>query len=84
VVRLPQINLRLAWCTTVTVDQPKCVCVCVCIYIYIYIYTLKLFFKRFIYLFIICKYTVAVFRRTRRGHQISLRVVVSHHVVAGI
>ena len=33
---------------------------------------------------IICKYTVAVFRRTRRGHQISLRVVVSHHVVAGI
>jgi hypothetical protein len=43
------------------------------------------FFKDlFIYLFIICKYTVAVFRRTRRGHQISLRVVVSHHVVAGI
>jgi hypothetical protein len=46
------------------------------------------FFLRFIYfiiyLFIICKYTVAVFRRTRRGHQISLWVVVSHHVVAGI
>jgi hypothetical protein len=42
------------------------------------------FFLRFIYLFIICKYTVAVFRCTRRGHQISLRVVVSHHVVAGI
>jgi hypothetical protein len=38
----------------------------------------------FIYLFITCKYTVAVFRRTRRGHQISLRVVVSHQVVAGI
>jgi hypothetical protein len=35
-------------------------------------------------LFIILhKYTAAVFRRTRRGHQISLRVVVSHHVVAG-
>jgi hypothetical protein len=33
---------------------------------------------------IIHKYTVAVFRYTRRGHQISLRVVVSHHVVAGI
>ena len=32
----------------------------------------------------VSKYTVAVFRRTRRGHQISLRVVVSHHVVAGI
>jgi hypothetical protein len=28
------------------------------------------FFK--IYLFIICKYTVAVFRHTRRGHQISV------------
>jgi hypothetical protein len=38
------------------------------------------FFK--IYLFIICKYTVAVFRCTTRGHQISLLVVVSHHVVA--
>ena len=33
---------------------------------------------------IIYKYTVAVFRHTRRGRQISLRVVVSHHVVAGI
>jgi hypothetical protein len=33
---------------------------------------------------IIDKYTVAVFRCTRRGHQISLQVVVSHHVVAGI
>jgi hypothetical protein len=42
------------------------------------------FFFLKIYLFIICKYTVAVFRRTRRGHQISLQVVVSHHVVAGI
>jgi hypothetical protein len=28
--------------------------------------------------------TVADFRHTRRGHQISLRVVVSHHVVTGI
>jgi hypothetical protein len=41
-----------------------------------------------IYLFIIIiiiinKYTVAVFRHTRRGCQVSLRVVVSHHVVAG-
>jgi hypothetical protein len=32
---------------------------------------------------IICKYTVAVFRHTRRGHQISLQMVVSHHVVVG-
>ena len=33
---------------------------------------------------IICKYVVAVFRHSRRGHQISLQMVVSHHVVAGI
>jgi Na+(H+)/acetate symporter ActP len=37
--------------------------------------------QRFI---IIRKYTVADFRHTRRGHQISLQMVVSHHVVAGI
>jgi hypothetical protein len=42
-----------------------------------YIYV---FFKD---LFIICKYTVTVFRHPRRGHQISLRMVVSHHVVVG-
>ena len=42
------------------------------------------FYLIFIYSFIICKYTVAVFRHSRRGHQISLRMVVSHHVVAGI
>jgi hypothetical protein len=38
------------------------------------------YFLRFI-LFIICKYTVAVFRQ---GNQVLLRMVVSHHVVAGI
>jgi hypothetical protein len=42
------------------------------------------FFFLKIYLFIICKYIVAVFRHSRRGSQISLQVVVSHHVVAGI
>jgi len=42
-----------------------------------------LYFFLKIYLFI-CKYTVAVFRHTRRGHQIPLQMVVSHHVVAGI
>jgi hypothetical protein len=37
-----------------------------------------------IYLFIIIsKYAVAVFRSTGRRHQISLRMVMSHHVVAG-
>jgi hypothetical protein len=45
--------------------------------------TLFFFFLK-IYLFIICKYTVAVFRHTRRGRQILLQMVVSHHVVAGI
>jgi hypothetical protein len=40
------------------------------------------FFLR-IYLFYLYEYTVAVFRHTRRGRQISLQVVVSHHVVAG-
>jgi hypothetical protein len=45
----------------------------------------KHFFLLFlkIYLFIICKYIVAVLRHSRRGHQISLWMVVSHHVVAG-
>jgi hypothetical protein len=37
-----------------------------------------------IYLFIICKYTVVVFRHTRRGHQILLQMVVSHHVVVKV
>jgi hypothetical protein len=39
----------------------------------------------FLNLFIIIhNYTVGVFRHTRRGRQISLWMVVSHHVVAGI
>jgi hypothetical protein len=42
------------------------------------------FFFFEIYLFITCKYTVAVLRHLRRGHQSSLRMVVSYHVVAGI
>jgi hypothetical protein len=42
------------------------------------------FFFLKIYLLIICKYTIAVFRHSRRGSQISLWMVVSHHVVAGI
>jgi hypothetical protein len=33
---------------------------------------------------IIHKYTTAVIGRARRGHQIRLRMVVSHHVVPGI
>jgi hypothetical protein len=42
------------------------------------------FFLKIYLLFSICKYTVAVFRHSRRGSQISLRMVVSHHMVAGI
>jgi len=34
-------------------------------------------------LFLLCKYTVAVFRHSRRGHWIPLQKAVSHHVVAG-
>jgi len=34
-------------------------------------------------LFILCEYTVAVFKHTRSGHQIPLQMVVSHRVVAG-
>jgi hypothetical protein len=30
----------------------------------------------------VCEYTVAVFRHTRRGHQIPLQMLGSHHVVA--
>ena len=39
---------------------------------------------RFICLFYVYEYTVAVFRHTRRGHQTPLQMVVSHQVVAGI
>ena len=45
----------------------------------------NIFFKDFIYLFYICnEYIVTVFRHSRREHRISLQMVVSHHVVAGI
>jgi hypothetical protein len=50
----------------------------------------KLWFSFFLYLFlkgylfILCEYTVAVFRHSGGGHQISLLMVVGHHVVAGI
>lgn len=39
------------------------------------------FFKK--KLFYIYKYTAALFRNARRGHQIPLQMVVSHHMVAG-
>jgi hypothetical protein len=45
------------------------------------VFCFLVFFKG---LFIIYEYTLAVFRHTRRGHQIPLQMVVNHHVVAGI
>jgi hypothetical protein len=51
---------------------------------FLFFYYIFFYFILFIYLFIICKYTVAVFRHSRGGRQILLRMVVSHHVVAGI
>jgi hypothetical protein len=41
------------------------------------------FYKKSIYSFYIYEYTVAAFRHIRRGLQIPLQMVVSHHVVAG-
>jgi hypothetical protein len=44
----------------------------------------RFFFKIYFFtLFYLYKYTVAVFRQTRRGHGIPLQMVVSHHMVAG-
>jgi hypothetical protein len=40
-------------------------------------------FKKIIYKFYADEYTVAIFRHIRRGQQIPLQMVVSHHVVAG-
>jgi hypothetical protein len=40
------------------------------------------FFFLKIYLFYVYEYSVGIFRHTRRGHQITLQMVVSHHVVA--
>jgi hypothetical protein len=38
-------------------------------------------FKKDLFI-LVYEYIVAVFRHTRRGHQISLDMAVSHHVVA--
>ena len=47
------------------------------------LYVINNYFFLKILFIIIRKYTVAVLRHTRRGHQVSLWVVVSHHVGAG-
>ena len=72
-------------------DRPKSLISILLIWILIFLY-LFFFYWLFIYSFIykdlliiiIWNHTVAVFRHTRRGHQISLQMVVRHHVVAGI
>ena len=53
------------------------------IYLSIYLSLGVVFFFK-ICLFYVYEYTVAIFRHTRRGHQIPLQMVVSHHVIAGI
>jgi hypothetical protein len=60
-----------------------CVCVCVCVCVSHAFSFLSCLLDFFINLFIICKYTVAVLRQSRRGRQMLLRMGVSHHVVAG-
>ena len=45
---------------------------------------LKIFISLFVCLFNVCEYTVAFFRHPRRGSQIPLQMVVSHHVGAGV
>ena len=45
---------------------------------YITYFCFVLFFK----MYFLCEYIVAVYRHTRRGCQIPLQMVVSHHVVA--
>jgi hypothetical protein len=44
-------------------------------------FSILFFFLRFIYLH---EYTIALTRHTRRGHQIPLQMVMSHHVLVGI
>jgi hypothetical protein len=51
--------------------------------LFLFFLQVSFFFKKNLFI-IISKHTVAVFRHTRRGCQISLRMVVSHHVVSGI
>jgi hypothetical protein len=39
--------------------------------------------KKDLFISYLYAYAAAIFRHTRRGHWISLQMVVSHHVVAG-
>jgi hypothetical protein len=77
-----QVSLRNSPGYSGTALWTRLATVVVFVVIIIILNSISFIFK--IYLFIICKYIVAVFRHTRRGSQISLRMVMSHHVVAGI
>jgi hypothetical protein len=48
-------------------------------------HTPPIFFKekKILFIYYLYEYIVAVFRHTRRGHQIPLQMVMSHHVGAG-
>jgi hypothetical protein len=59
-------------------------CLIFVVFLFDFSFFFPVFLKKKIYLSIVCKYTVADLRHTRRGQQISLWMVVSHHVVAGI
>jgi hypothetical protein len=52
------------------------------LFYFILFYFILFYFLRFIYSFMYVS-TMSFFRHTRRGHQIPLQIVVSHHVVAG-
>ena len=56
-----------------------------CTHILIHVHThahTQMYFP-IIYLFYVYEYMVAVFRNTRRGHQVPLQMVMDHHVFAG-
>jgi nuclear pore complex protein Nup62 len=76
--------MNICMCICVCVSVCMCVWMSVCAWESVWVHCMYVcgFFKDLF--IIICKYTVAVFRHTRRGSQILLRMVVSHHVVAGI
>jgi len=46
-------------------------------------YTFSFFFFKDLFILRIYEYIAAVFRHTRRGHQLPLQTVMSHHWAAG-
>jgi hypothetical protein len=75
------------WCRSLSTENPLHVgCIWRNLYIFLLIWfgtqiVIKIFkFFKKIYLFILCIWVhIALFRHTRRGHQIPLQMVVSHH-----